>query len=266
MIVPPSLAQQLFPFAEPVVSASVAVPAPRPAPVSSAPRTPYVRAEEQFLRAAREVRSQPVRRVRIEFRPFRATLYSFRISPEGNARLKLHRAFELAPDEVLYQAARLMLCRRRADRKRVERRAYDAFVKSLPPGAFELPGARRVGYRAHSGPGRVRSLDESFARVNARYFRGQLGKPGLYWSPKAARRVLGTYHERSDRVIISRSLDAARVPVFVLDYLMYHELLHKFLGPQRRRDGRRNLHGAEFKRLEKRFESLPEARQWLRRI
>ena len=227
---------------------------------------PHARAQTQFLRAAQEREGLEVRRVRVEFRPFRATLYSFRISPDGTARLKFHRVFELAPDEVLYQAARLMLCRRRRDRARVERRAYDEFVRALPPGVFDLPGARRATWRARPGPGRVHSLEESFARVNARYFQGHLSRPGLCWSPRAARRVLGTYQERSDRVIVSRRLDAVNVPLFVLDYLMYHELLHKFLGPRRHRDGRRNLHGAEFKRLERRFEKLTEARKWLRKL
>jgi hypothetical protein len=235
-------------------------------PADGAAPGPHARAQTQFLRAAREGRGLEVRSVRVEFCPFRATLYSFRITPEGTARLKFHRVFELAPDDVLYQAARLMLCRRRGERARVERRAYDAFVKALPPGAFDLPGARRASWRARPGPGRVHSLEESFARVNARYFQGRLPRPRLCWSPRAARRVMGTYQERSDRVIVSRRLDAANVPLLVLDYLMYHELLHKFLGPRKRRDGRRNLHGAEFKRLERRFERLTEARQGLRKL
>jgi hypothetical protein len=118
---------------------------------------------------------------------------------------------------------------------------------------------------SNCGPGRHHSLPESFARVNAEYFRSQLEQPELCWSKDRARRILGSYQERADRVIISRVFDLPQVPLHVLDYLMYHELLHKFLGTGRRDSGRRCLHGADFKRLEKQFRFYKEAQAFLRK-
>ncbi|MCZ7644115.1 MAG: hypothetical protein M5U26_02355 [Planctomycetota bacterium] len=223
------------------------------------------RAAELFARAARARGAASVRRVRATFRPFRSTLYSFRIDPAGTALIRFHLAFRAASDEVFLQAAHLMLARTRRARVNVERGAYDAFVAQLPHAVFNLPGTRRYSPRARTGPGRFRSLEESFARVNARYFEGRLARPRLCWSPGRSRRVLGSYDPESDRLIVSRLFDSPRVPLFVLDYLMYHELLHKHLGIGRRPDGKRCMHGPEFRRLERRYEKFREAVAFIER-
>lgn len=223
-----------------------------------------LRAEQLILLAVRQRHNRRVRAARVTFRPYRSTLYSFKVLPDGTARVQFHAGFQAAPDEVLLQAAHLMLCRSSAARRKVPRGAYDRYVQALPPEAFELPGARPA--RARSGPGRFRSLEESFARVNAGYFGGGLVRPALCWSPKRSRRILGSYQERSDRLIVSRIFDSEQVPLFVLDYLMFHELLHKFLGVSRHANGRRCMHGVEFRRHERRFERLAEVLAILKRI
>jgi len=207
-----------------------------------------------------------IKKVRVAFYPFRATLYSFKISKNGVAKVKFHIAFRQASADVFSQAADLMLTRRRADRKNLERAAYDQFVRAIPHSEFELPGARKARRVALTGPGQHRSLEESFRRVNEDYFHGQLEQPDLCWSPVRARRILGSYQERNDRLIISQLFDTPKVPLFVLDYLMYHELLHKFLGIGRRNDGKRCMHGKEFREIEKQFRYFTEATHFLKRL
>src|SRR5262249_16650714 len=141
-----------------------------------------------------------------------------------------------------------------------------AFVRSLTQSDFNLPGARRGRRQSVSAPGRHKSLEESFRRVNTEYFSTQLAAPELCWSPARARRILGSYHHRNDRLIISRLFDSSKVPEFVLDYLMYHELLHKALGVGVRHDGKRCLHGAEFRRREQQFKRYREAQQFLKTL
>ena len=224
------------------------------------------RAAEIVAQAAHECRPGQVRSVRVRFRPFRATLYSFRITAAGDADIKFHAVFQRASEEVLSQAAQLMFTRTRRNRRAVPRAAYDAFVRAMAPGDFNLPGARRSTRKASREPGRHHSLPASFQRVNAEYFNTTLQAPELCWSPARARRILGSYQHRTDRLIISRVFDAPQIPVFVLDYLMYHELLHKFLGIGSRRDGKRRLHGAEFRKHERRFAHYKEARQFLTKL
>lgn len=224
-----------------------------------------VRMGGAFLKAARERGCRSVQAVRVEFKPFRATLFSFRIL-SGVAHVKMHSAFHDAPDDVLLQAAHLMLNKRRGARPFGARDVFDAFVRSLPGEVFNLPGARRSSQRAREEPGAFRSLEGSFERVNAQYFGGRMTRPQLCWSPVRARRIVGTYQERSDRMVVTRRLDSPRIPEYVLDFVMYHELLHKALGVGRRQDGRRRMHGPEFRRLERRFQRYREAEEWLTRL
>jgi len=224
------------------------------------------RAAELFLHIAHEHRSGQIRHADVIFKPFRSTLYSFKILQSGSAHVKMHIAFRKAPEIVLIQAMHLMLRRRRSDRSAIARAEYDTFVRAIPPADFELPGARRGRRLSFTGPGRCRSLEESFQRVNNEYFHSKLEQPELCWSPVAARRVLGSYQERKDRLIISQVFDSPKVPLFVLDYLMYHELLHKFLGIGRRSDGKRCMHGPEFRAIETQFRYYKEAQQFLKRL
>lgn len=228
------------------------------------PFTTEARAAAIFLDACQSSGENHIKRVAVRFHPFRATLYSFKINKSGLVSVKLHVAFRRAPDDVLAQAARVMLARRRG--RKVERSLYDSFIRAMPDTDFELPGARRATSRATQGPGVHRSLEESFQRINQEYFQSQLPQPELCWSPVRAKRLLGSYHHRKDRLIISRVFDSPKVPVFVLDFLMYHELLHKFLGVGRKDDGRRCIHGKEFRDLEKQYRQYNEARQFLKRI
>jgi hypothetical protein len=222
------------------------------------------RAAEMFLEVAQICRPNQVRRARIIFRPFRATLYSFKIGKGGVATVKFHVVFRSASEVVLLQAMQLMLVRKKAERKMIERGAYDAFVRNIPHTDFELPGAPKARRLSDPAPGKYRSLDESFDRVNSEYFKSQLEKPELCWSPVRARRILGSYQERYDRLIISRVFDSPKVPMYVLDFLMFHELLHKFLGIGRRNDGKRLMHGREFRQIERSFKYFDQAEAFLK--
>jgi len=224
------------------------------------------RVAEIFLDVAAQRRPGQIKAARVAFYPFRATLYSFKIMKQGTAKVKFHQAFRNAPENVFSQAAHLMLIRRAADRRAFHRAEYDQFVRSMPPSAFEMPGARKTRRVSLAVPGIYRSLEESFERVNVEYFQSQLEQPELCWSPVRARRILGSYQERSDRLIISQVFDSPKVPVFVLDYLMYHELLHKFLGIGRRHDGKRCMHGKDFRELEQKYSRFDEAQAFLKKL
>ncbi|MFH0939229.1 MAG: hypothetical protein V1899_08110 [Planctomycetota bacterium] len=223
------------------------------------------RAAELFMQAAREQPRNQIAEARVIFKPFRATLYSFKIVHTALAHVKFHIVFRRAPEIVLLQAARIILTRRRG-RRVIERNSYDAFVRAIPATDFELPGAPRGRRQAFSVPGQYHSLTQSFQRMNREYFQSQLTQPELCWSPARARRLLGSYQERRDRVIISQLFDSPHTPSYVLDYLMYHELLHKFLGIGRRDDGRRSLHNREFRLLERKFRDYKAALKFLKTI
>lgn len=106
--------------------------------------------------------------------------------------------------------------------------------------------------------GHAHDLDESFARVNAVYFNGLMPKPRLVWNRTLTARKFGHYQPGRDTIMISVTLDAPGVPDFVVDFVMYHELLHKKHGSVTV-NGRRLSHSPAFRADERRFAEYEEA-------
>jgi len=118
---------------------------------------------------------------------------------------------------------------------------------------------------ASAGRGCVHDLEASFARVNASHFNGDLPKPRLVWNGALTGRKFGHYRRTTDTVMISVSLDAPAVPEFVVDYVMYHELLHKKHRIQMV-NGRRSIHTPSFRAEERRFARWAEAEALLQAL
>ncbi|MBW2974333.1 SprT-like domain-containing protein [Candidatus Woesearchaeota archaeon] len=105
-------------------------------------------------------------------------------------------------------------------------------------------------------------LEQSFDRVNKAYFHGLLDKTNLKWANTSLSR-LGSYEYGTDTICISRILEDADDAI--LDYIMYHEMLHKkykFI----KRGSRSYHHTSEFKRKEKEFENSKVIEKRLRNL
>ncbi len=103
-----------------------------------------------------------------------------------------------------------------------------------------------------------------FERLNQRYFRGRLRGYKVMWGRRRRHRpreyfVFGTIQEE-DRVIrINPSLDQPFVPLWFLQYVLYHEMLHSVVPDETVRGGRRRVHTDEFNRREREFPSYRRA-------
>ena len=92
-------------------------------------------------------------------------------------------------------------------------------------------------------------LEASFDNVNDSYFNGMLDKPNLQWGSDTTSK-LGCYEYGSDTITISTIfMDAPRE---LLDYVMYHEMLHKKFKFENK-NGRSIHHSPEFKKMESQF-------------
>lgn len=113
--------------------------------------------------------------------------------------------------------------------------------------------------------GRYFDLEEIFERVNTRYFAGRMPKPRLTWNETLTRRKLGHYDPNVDTVMVSISLDASQTPRYVLDFILYHELLHKQHGVKNV-NGRRYAHTPAFRKAEAKFKQYQQAQDYLRKL
>ncbi|QQS45539.1 MAG: hypothetical protein IPM66_16565 [Acidobacteriota bacterium] len=115
------------------------------------------------------------------------------------------------------------------------------------------------------GRGHIHNLDESFDRVNIAYFNGLMPKPRLVWNRTPTLRKFGHYQPNRDTVMISVSLDDAGVPAFVVDFVLYHELLHKKHGAMIV-NGRRLVHSPAFRADERLFAAYPQATELISQL
>lgn len=105
-------------------------------------------------------------------------------------------------------------------------------------------------------------LEESFNRVNDKYFVGLVERPNLQWGSFSTR-TFGSYDFKTDTVTMSTVFKGTDTKY--LDYVMFHELLHK----QRKffRSGSKTYyHDAKFKRLEAVFEDGEQIEKDLGRV
>lgn len=100
--------------------------------------------------------------------------------------------------------------------------------------------------------GRVHDLAASFERVSRRFFDAAIDRPRLCWSGRLTHRKLGHYDPLRDTLMVSSTLDSAEVPLAALDFVMFHELLHKRHGTDWS-GGQARVHTAAFRRDERRY-------------
>jgi hypothetical protein len=160
--------------------------------------------------------------------------------------LRLNQGFMAAGEETLERFAAAWA---RRDMPTLHRLSRDV---SLTGGFLEISEALRAlaPEPAAAAAGTHHDLDAAFRRVNAAHFEGRMERPALRWGAVATRRTWGSYRFSEDRVTISPSLDASEVPEWVVDFILFHELLHKEHGLTTK-GTRRYAHTATFRGAER---------------
>ena len=209
-------------------------------------------------------RRVPKARRKLAFEPSLAYTSSlYRAYPrEETLVVTVHEGFVGAPDAVIKAlVCAALLGDVGADHRNVMRRyaESDAFAEVVE--ALELATVEALD----QPEGRHYDLDEVFARVNAEYFDGALPRPRLTWNRTLTHRKLGHYHFPTDTVLISITLDSPDVPAYVVEFVMYHELLHKQMGFNVV-NGRRYTHTSAFREAERRFARYEEAKAFEQRL
>ena len=92
-------------------------------------------------------------------------------------------------------------------------------------------------------------LEESFTRINEKFFNNSLEIPNLVWGNDTTRK-LGCYEYGSDTITLS-SIFKDENPK-LMDYVMYHEMLHKKL-KFNSKNGRSHYHTSDFRQMEAAF-------------
>jgi len=194
--------------------------------------------------------------VLIHFRPTQQ-LYGVRAYQDGT-RLRLPTPMICFNKSQFGALAGLVFGRGR------RRQAVTDAMLARPYQAIREEIERLEGLTEHAA-GLYHDLAAAFRRVNAACFDGRMQPPRLAWSRTFTFRSFGHYDAAHDTVTVSSSLDRKDVPEYVVDFVVYHELLHKQLGVSWNK-GRKAAHTPQFLRQERRFQRYSQAKAVLNRL
>ena len=203
--------------------------------------------------------------IEVIFYPYVGINHTIRLR-NGKIFVRLAEIFRSAPAEIQRALAYILVAKLR--RKKVSRAAakvYRSFVQTSEMQDLARENKRAKGRKIITDSiGDVYNLEEIFACLNQTYFQNSIAKPTLTWSARRTYRILGHHDATHETIVISKSLDDAKVPRFVLEYVVFHEMLHVF-HPTLHRNGRRYNHTPQFRRDEKKFLQFDEAENWIER-
>lgn len=204
--------------------------------------------------------------IEVKFYPYAGLHHTIRVRA-GRVYVRLSDLFQTAPPEVIRALAFLLVARllsRKAPRD--QERIYRAFAFSPQLlRASDLARRQRGRKIVSSAQGAVYDLEKIFARLNRRYFGGEMEKPVLTWSQRRARSILGHHDAAHDTITVSKTLDSPDVPEWFVEYILFHEMLH-IKHPARIINGRRYYHTSAFRSEEKSYPRYEQAQEWLDRV
>jgi len=111
------------------------------------------------------------------------------------------------------------------------------------------------------------SLHHCYTKLNRLFFNGALDCK-ITWGVRRRKqgriRVrLGSYCPKNTVIRINPVLDRAFVPAFVLESVVYHEMVHHFIG-MRNKNGRLLSHHRAFREVEQSFPFWEKATRWIK--
>jgi hypothetical protein len=179
-----------------------------------------------------------------------------------HSTLRLHKLFAKAPLSVLDAVVRSFFVPQDAGARRELRSRILEFIEANSQLALSTLSARRL--RSPRGSTYDLKVVEDGVR---RKFLPSCPSVRIGWSQRITASLMGKWIATPDGlpnvVVINRLLDDSVVPLFYLEYVVFHELLHEVI-PIRRKEGRWVHHPAEFRRREKLFPAFTEAVLWER--
>jgi hypothetical protein len=219
---------------------------------------------ELFTRVLRLLNPTCTANLDVRFRPFANAYASIRLA-DGVLRVRVSDILQGAPAPVLESLAFLLL-------SKLFRRPVAPFHRHRYRMWMNRQDVRRTLHRirrdrghktARPPSGSHLSLETLFEDLNLRFFGGMLARPNLGWSRTASRVRLGHYDPSHHTIVLSRIFDDPSAPAEVVEYVMYHEMLH-LVHPPEHRGSRRVVHTRDFREAEKQFPRLKEVRARLR--
>lgn len=201
-----------------------------------------------------------LKRLQIKLNENFSTMLSLRKEPCGTARLSLHRMFLEAPQPVTEALANYLKSKTRVVPKTVR-----FFIEEK---LQTLDYSHTIKKKNLLTQGSVYNLEEIFERLNHEYFNNSLDLSITWFGRSQSRNrskvVLGLYYSPLKLIKIHRLLDTPWIPDYLIDYVVYHEMVHHVCPSYYNAKGKHQIHSPEFKSREQEFRHFELAQNWIR--
>jgi hypothetical protein len=196
------------------------------------------------------------RGVRLVLHDNRKVMLSFRRISGGPLSVRLHHLFLAA------SAAEIRAIARFVRSKNVDaRHTIEAHIGRYS----HLIGVRMPTKISRPGRGTVYDLERIFSDLNRKFFRNRVHAT-ILWGQKVHRDRkrtirLGLYDDNDKRIVIHPTLDRRAVPRYVVEWIVFHEMLHQVVGFTLV-NGCYIAHTPEFRAREQEFPHYVRAAAW----
>ncbi len=205
--------------------------------------------------------SKNSKKIKAQFHPYR----SLRHTIEWNYRLinlKISQYLSDAPPNILEDLAVILLAKvYKIKPDKTIKDSYRNYADSL---SNKLPKRKKIIPKHYFPQGEYYNLKDMFERLNNTYFSNKLNVKYIGWSKNKSYTRLGYYDRERELLVVSKIFDSKKVPINVVEYLVYHEMLHIFI-PTTTVNGRRKIHPPNFKQLEKKFPDYEKIQNWIKK-
>lgn len=179
---------------------------------------------------------------------------------QGYTSVSLHRLFVGAPGEVIDSLASYL--------RGEEQKLAPAIKAYIEQEIASIDYSARIDRDCLRPVGVVYDLQKIYNRVNQEYFEGKLSL-FITWHGAARQRfgksiTFGLYDETMKLIRVHRVLDHPEVPQSVVEFVVYHEMLHHVCRPYVDEKGINRVHHPLFRAKEKEHHHYGVATEWIR--
>ncbi|XDD51853.1 SprT-like domain-containing protein [Leptospira sp. WS92.C1] len=198
--------------------------------------------------------------IRFKFYPYSNLGSSIRISA-GKLEFKIHSLYlksdpiflEAVVDLLLYKLLKLPIP------EILESQIYRFYTNH----SHSKSESQKKRKRIERSESKNETLKLILKKINDLYLQIDISEIDIYWGKGKSRTRLGHYDPSHKMIVINPILSQPSIPEFVLEYIVFHELLHVYF-PVKRKNGKNVIHGKEFKILERKYPDYKKANLWLK--
>lgn len=205
-----------------------------------------------------QLESKSKKKIQLRINDNRSTMLSVRWEPDCT-RVSLHRMFLEAPQNIMEELA----CYIQKEKPKMPS-TLKIFIED---NMRMLDYSNRVDTKKLHSYGSTYNLQTIYDRLNTEYFNNSLSLSitwfGLYNQRSKSRVTFGLFYDPLKLIKVHRLLDTPAVPAYVVEYVVYHEMLHYVCPAYHDEKGLHRIHNKEFKEREKEFKYYKLAQHWI---